>query len=953
MCLSNKALPAQTIKILNNQSTSNHPGTQNANKASSAGLNLIFSTSALTSQRDVCGRVEGQKGEQALLQTNSWRFWLMVLALLGIGFLGASLKAAAAHLKGGYIEYRYIGPTPGRPTHARFSVTVYQYLDCNSQGGQIDNDVTLGVFNAGTNGLDTTYTIPTSGAKITNRQSFQCINNPPVVCYRIDYYTWPTVDVPIHQAGTILCVERCCRIPGIINVNQSSVAGVTYTVKLNYNPTTSAYLSNASPVFAQEDTALVCANNSFTFPFKAVDPDGDSLVYTFTAGLNTPNATARPIPPDPPPFPDLNYNGGFTASSPLGSNVTINPQSGIISGVAPPAAGQYVIAVLVEEYRNGVSVAVSRKEIHITVGNCDIARAELPKNIINCSSFSVPFQNQSSSSGITNYRWDFGVASSNTDTSNDPTPTYVYPDTGVYIAKLVVNAGTQCPDSTITEVRVFPTFDTKFDVSGVCAKVAYQFTDRTTSSYGTINSWKWNFGDPNTQADTSILRNPSYVYPAAGTYTATLTNASNNGCGDSATTTLTVLDKPVIQLAFRDTLICSIDTLQLRAQGTGNFSWRPNQFILGANTATPLVFPKDSITYYVDLDDRGCVGNDSVRVNVLDFITVEAGRDTTICRTDSIVLRPTTQALSFSWSPALGLSDTTVKNPIARPLAPSTTYTITANLGKCQASDNITLRTVPYPTVNAGRDTGICFNGTAQLVGTGNGTTFRWSPANLVSNPTRLVTTATPRSTTLFILTANDTLGCPRPTSDTVLVAVSAPVTVFAGRDTSVVLGQPLQLSGVTNGTSYLWTPATGLNNVNIINPIATITAGLLPNGSDTLIVYRLVASTFQGCNASDALTVRIFKTPPTIFVPSAFTPNGDGRNDAIKPVLAGMRQLDYFRVYNRYGQLVFETKAIGRGWDGRIKGELQATNAFVYDCQAVDYTGKTARAKGTFTLIR
>ncbi|TAD94042.1 MAG: PKD domain-containing protein [Bacteroidetes bacterium] len=861
--------------------------------------------------------------------------------------------ATAAHLKGGYIEYRYIGPTPGRPSHARFSVVVYQYLDCGSQGGQIDADITLGVFNAGTNALDTTYTIPLSGTKITSRTSFECIINPPPVCYRIDSYAWPTVDVPVRVSGTILSVQRCCRIPGIVNITQSSNAGVTYTVKLNANPVGAVYLTNASPVFAQEDTALVCADNRFTFPFKATDPDGDSLVYSFTAGLNTPTATARPIPPNMPPFPDLNYSTGFTADRPLGARVTIDPRTGIIDGVAPSAAGQYVVAVFVEEYRNGISVAVSRKEIHITVGNCDIARADLPKNIINCSDFLVPFQNQSTSSGISSYYWDFGVRNSTSDTSNLPTPTFVYPDTGVYIAKLVVNRGTKCPDSTTTEVRVFPTFDAQFDVVGVCARVAYQFTDRSTTTYGTINNWRWDFGDPSSQGDTSRLRNPAYVYPAAGTYTVTLTNGSNNGCTDTATLSVTVLDKPIIQLAFRDTLICSIDTLQLRAAGTGSFSWRPNQFMIGANTPNPLVFPKDTITYYVDLNDRGCVGVDSVRVNVLDFITVDAGRDTTICRTDTIVLRPITQALSFLWTPSAGLNDNTVKNPRATPLGATTTYTINANLGKCQARDSITIRTVPYPVISAGADTNICFNGTATLVGTSNGRSANWSPANLVSNRNSLITTTTLRSTTAFVLSVTDTLGCPKPAFDTVIVNVSPQVTVFAGRDTSVVLGQPLQLNGVTNGTTFLWTPATGLNSTTIINPVATITPGLLPSGNDTLIVYQLFVSTFQGCNATDALNVRIFKTLPSIFVPSAFTPNGDGRNDVIRPTLAGMRQLNYFRVYNRYGQLVFETRAIGRGWDGRIKGELQATSAFVYDCQAIDYTGKLAKSSGTFTLIR
>ena len=76
-------------------------------------------------------------------------------------------------------------------------------------------------------------------------------------------------------------------------------------------------------------------------------------------------------------------------------------------------------------------------------------------------------------------------------------------------------------------------------------------------------------------------------------------------------------------------------------------------------------------------------------------------------------------------------------------------------------------------------------------------------------------------------------------------------------------------------------------------------------------------------------------------------------KNDNIKPILAGMKQMLYFRIYNRYGQLIFETKQLGKGWDGRIKGALQSTSAFVYTCQAEDYMGKMVQQNGTFVLIR
>jgi gliding motility-associated-like protein len=87
--------------------------------------------------------------------------------------------------------------------------------------------------------------------------------------------------------------------------------------------------------------------------------------------------------------------------------------------------------------------------------------------------------------------------------------------------------------------------------------------------------------------------------------------------------------------------------------------------------------------------------------------------------------------------------------------------------------------------------------------------------------------------------------------------------------------------------------------------------------------------------------------------MPSAFTPNGDGRNDNIYPICVGIKQLNFFRIFNRWGQLIFSTSQIGKGWDGRIAGALQGTNNFVYMVQAVDYLGKTIFKKGNLILIR
>ena len=100
-------------------------------------------------------------------------------------------------------------------------------------------------------------------------------------------------------------------------------------------------------------------------------------------------------------------------------------------------------------------------------------------------------------------------------------------------------------------------------------------------------------------------------------------------------------------------------------------------------------------------------------------------------------------------------------------------------------------------------------------------------------------------------------------------------------------------------------------------------------------------------------MTVKVFATTPIVFVPTAFTPNNDGKNDILKPIPAGIARIEYFMVYNRWGQQVFQSSAASQGWDGRINGKLQGTNTYVWLVKAVDYTGATYFQKGTVTLIQ
>jgi gliding motility-associated-like protein len=117
--------------------------------------------------------------------------------------------------------------------------------------------------------------------------------------------------------------------------------------------------------------------------------------------------------------------------------------------------------------------------------------------------------------------------------------------------------------------------------------------------------------------------------------------------------------------------------------------------------------------------------------------------------------------------------------------------------------------------------------------------------------------------------------------------------------------------------------------------------------------MYKVLVYDEAGCNDSSFIAISVFQSEPIIFVPNAFTPGNDGKNDILRPIAAGMAKIEYFRIYNRWGRLIFETTQNGRGWDGSINGSLQGTQSYVWEVKATDYKGRSYFQKGIVTLIR
>jgi gliding motility-associated-like protein len=204
-----------------------------------------------------------------------------------------------------------------------------------------------------------------------------------------------------------------------------------------------------------------------------------------------------------------------------------------------------------------------------------------------------------------------------------------------------------------------------------------------------------------------------------------------------------------------------------------------------------------------------------------------------------------------------------------------------------------------------------------------------------------------PQQSISYSLNVTDANGCTSVAPAVVLVVVTPPPVVFAGDDTAVLLGQTLQLNAedVNNAgfTSYQWSPATGLDNPSIQDPVATVTGD---------ITYVVTAVTPAGCAGSDSITIKAV-TASDIVVANAFTPGKGGRNDVLRPHGIGVKELRYFRVFNRWGQQVFVTTNPGFGWDGRVGGQEQPMGVYVWEAEGLDFSGKAVVRRGTVILLR
>jgi gliding motility-associated-like protein len=488
-----------------------------------------------------------------------------------------------------------------------------------------------------------------------------------------------------------------------------------------------------------------------------------------------------------------------------------------------------------------------------------------------------------------------------------------------------------------------------------CAPYSYTFINTSLSQNYT--SWGWDFGDG---VGTSNQLNPSYTYTNAGTYTITLIVNDTATCnfGDTIQKDILIMGDTVYSLG--DLSICPEESQQLgilpNSDPTITYSWFPTAGLSDSTISNPFAFPTSTTNYALLISNGVCT--DTVFQNIIvNTPQLTISNDTTVCDDFSSV---TFSANSFGtstayiWSSNNQFTDT-LNSPITSNIitvSPSftSTYFVQINNNGCYLNDSVILAVSGSSTTIIG-DQGICIGDSIFLVVTNlnpsDTLTYDWSPDNsILSGDGTNTVWVNPSSTTTYSVTCTTTNGC--VINNTVTVNVdnlpNLSADAWANNDT-IFEGDFTQLNVTPNGYTYSWTPTESLNDANV----------QFPNASPTETTTYVVSINGNGCSKTDTVIVyvtEIICDEPYIFVPNAFTPDGDGINDILY-VRGHPNSEIVFRVYDRWGELVFETFDINLGWDGIFKGKESDPAVFDYYLEVLCPGDETFFKKGNVTLIR
>ncbi|MFH1005419.1 MAG: SBBP repeat-containing protein, partial [Bacteroidota bacterium] len=490
-----------------------------------------------------------------------------------------------------------------------------------------------------------------------------------------------------------------------------------------------------------------------------------------------------------------------------------------------------------------------------------------------------------------NYNWSTGETTESISVSPTTTTTY----------SVIVSIGS-CWDTASSEVTVYPS--PSVSVSGNTMLCTGDITTLTASGDG---NYLWSNG----ATTSSIIVTPS----ATSTYSVI---AFIDVCSDTASVNVTVSPPPSAYISL--TAICAGQIATLTAEGGGNYNWST-----GETTESISVSPTTTTTYSVIVSIGSCSDTASSEVTVSPSPSVSVSGNTMLC-TGDITTLTASGGEYYLWN-----NGATTSSIIVTPSATST-YSVVASIGVCRdtASVNVTVSSTPIASATS---TTICAGQIATLIASGGGN-YNWSTGETTESISISPTTTTTYSVVVSIGSCLDTT--------TASIIVNSNPTANAWSNTTITAGNSTMLSA-SGGTSYIWSNGVNDSVITVSPPITTNYCVTVSNG-----------------NCTDTACVTVFVEPldcsttGKLYLPNAFSPNGDGENDVLKIYFGNLQCIKTFHlvIYNRLGEKIFETTNPMAEWNGYYKNMLENTAVFVYYLKATLITEEKITKKGNVSLI-
>jgi gliding motility-associated-like protein len=495
---------------------------------------------------------------------------------------------SAAHIIGGELTYTCEGG-------GNYDFILTMYRDCsNPDAGNFDQNAIIGVYRGIGADAELVDAFPVGLVSIDPLEITQtdpCAVPPPGFCSQVGVYNFSYLieDWPSTEPYTFV-YQRCCRNNTISNIQTPWDTGISFVTEIS--PASQAVCNN-SPYFESIPPTLICLNEDVNYFHLATDDDGDQLVYEFCApfaggGDNGGNGcnSVIPNPPCPPPFNTVNFQAPYTSSQPmLGSpTIGIDANTGYISGV-PTALGQFVLGICVSEYRNGVLLGTTRRDIQLNVAVCtpvvtadvedgnEINGLEYFELCLNDNAFTFSSE---VAINLDNVSIEWYFEDPQEFYSEELEPTFTFDSVGTYTGHFVVIDDGGCRDSAFMAVDVYqhpiPDFSFYYD-SCVAGPVFYE--NLSVEGDAAIESFVWDLGD----AQITDTWSPTYFYTEPGLKDLTLSLLDENGCTEEIQGEILYQPAPAVIVlkppaeAFCPPAFVEIDNLSFPVDSTYEVVW--------------------------------------------------------------------------------------------------------------------------------------------------------------------------------------------------------------------------------------------------------------------------------------------------------------------------------------------------------------------------------------------